>query len=239
MAPDEDRQDQPAPEGTSQVVEQKAPEKIERTVLRPYPKIVYFYLTWIGALVCGIATTLADSTEAQQWWTRIFLWIFTFNLLVVAFEFTRMVSVALLGLVLAFVFLGLWLEFLGDIFGWLKELNPRAEPSFFFFVFIVFTVIFLLVFIKTRFNYWVVRGNELLHKHGFLGDVKRYRATDVKITKEIPDVLEFLLLRAGTMVLYPAHEQRAIVLENIIGINRKEKEVKEILESFAVRLEKS
>jgi hypothetical protein len=238
MAPDEDLKDQPAPEETPKVeTEEKKPEKIDRTVLRPYPKIVYFYLTWIAALVCGIATSLTDSPTAIQWWTRIFLWVFTFNLLVVAFEFTRMLSVAILALALAFLFLGLWLDFLSNMFGWLRDLNPSAEPSFFFFIFIVFTVIFLLVFLKTRFNYWEVRGNEVLHKHGFLGDVKRYRATDMKITKEIPDVLEFVLLRAGTMVLFPAHEQRAIVLENVIGINRKEQEVKEILESFAVRID--
>ena len=235
MPPEEEQQDLAAPAETD-IPEGKKP--VERTVLRPYPKIVYFYLTWIAALVCGIAISLTDNTVAHQWWTRVFLWAFTFNLLVVAFEFSRMLSVALLAFVTAFIFLGLWLDFLSNVFGWLKDLNPTATSSFFFFVFILFTAIFLLVFLKTRFNYWVVRRNELLHKHGFLCDVKRYRATDMKITKEIPDVLEFLLLRAGTIVLYPAHEQRAIVLENIIGINRKEAEVKEILESLAVRIDK-
>ena len=84
----------------------------------------------------------------------------------------------------------------------------------------------------------MVRKNELLHKHGFMGDVKRYHAQDVKIDKEISDVFELLLLRSGTMVLYPEGEHRAIVLENIIGINKKELEVKEILESYAIRIDK-
>ena len=38
------------------------------------------------------------------------------------------------------------------------------------------------------------------------------------------------------IVLHVEHEDRAIVLQNIIGINRKEREVKQILESYAVRI---
>ena len=215
---------------------------VERTVLRPYPKVVFFYMTWIAALVCGIVTATTSSGEnaeqIQQTWTYIFLWVFTFNLLVVAFEFSRIMSVAVLFLVLAFVFLGLWQGFLANIFSFLGEIKPRADHHFFFFFFAVFTVIYLLVFVQTRFNYWIVRQNELLHKHGFLGDVKRYQAQDIKFSKEIPDVLEWLLLRSGRMVIHSEHEQRAIVLDNIIGINRKEAEVKEILESFAVRIDR-
>ena len=77
---------------------------------------------------------------------------------VVAFEFSRMLSVALLAFVTAFIFLGLWLDFLSSVFGWLKVVNPVASAAFFFFIFILFTVIFVLVFLQTRFNYWVVGG---------------------------------------------------------------------------------
>lgn len=215
---------------------------VERTVLRPYPKVVFFYLTWIAALVCGIVTAMTSSGDnaerVQETWTYIFLWVFTFNLLVVAFEFSRIMSVAVLFICLAFVFLGLWQGFLSNIFSFLTDIKPKADHHFYFFVFTVFTLIFLLVFVQTRFNYWIVRQNELLHKHGFLGDVRRYQAQDIKIDKEIPDVLEWLLLRSGRMVIHSEHEQRAIVLDNIIGINRKEAEVKEILESYAVRIDR-
>ena len=217
---------------------------VEKTVLRPYPKVVFFYLTYFTSLIAGIVTAMKSGADpqalaaTQETWTYIFLWVFTFNLLVVSFEFSRMLSVSVLFLVLAFIFLGLWLGFLSKMFGFLKDIHPRADHHFFLFVFCVFTVIYILVFIQTRFNYWVVRKNELLHKHGFLGDVKRYHAQNVKIDKEIGDIFEFILLRSGAMVLYPENEARAIVLENIIGINRKEKEVKEILESYAIRIDR-
>lgn len=210
-------------------------EASERTILRPYPKVVFFYLTFISALVCGIFTSLRPDTK--EFWTYLFLWVFTFNLLVVSFDFSRMLSVAVFFLALAFVFLGLWVGFLQKILWFLKGIHPAADAPFFFFVFFLFLVVYVLVFIQTRFNYWVVRKNELLHKHGFLADVKRYPAQDMKIDKEITDVFEFLLLRSGSMILYPEGENRAIVLENVIAINRKEKEIKQILESYSIRVE--
>jgi hypothetical protein len=242
--------DQQAPEITAP----KKKESVERTVLRPYPKVVYFYMTWIVALVAGIVVAMYEVTitaenvasdavahmhSVQEFWTYLFLVVFTFNLMVVAFQFGRMISVSIVFVSLALMFLGLWLGFLGKVFSFLKNIHPSADSKFFFFVFTLFTVIFVLVFIQTRFNYWVVRRNELLHKHGFLGDVKRYHAQNVKIHKEIPDIFEFILLRAGTIVVHPEGEDRAVVLENIVGINRKELEVKAILESYAVRIDHS
>jgi len=241
MAEEQESQERKEPESLS---DKPAKRKgIEKTVLRPYPKVVFFYLTWICALVCGIVMSFYSEAgksmeELPRWPTYLFLIVFTFNLLVVAFEFSRMLSVSVLFFAIAFVFLGLWAGFLEGIFGFLEGIHPHADHQFFFFVFVVFTLIFALVWVQTRFNYWVVRKNELLHKHGFMGDVKRYHAQDVKIDKEIGDVFELLLLRSGKMVLYPEGESRAIVLENIIGINKKELEVKEILESYAIRIDR-
>lgn len=252
----------PPESGAKKATEPKAPpkkESVERTVLRPHPKVVYFYLTWIVALVAGIVTMMYDKTitvegitqgtitpdqianmyKVQLFWTYLFLVVFAFNLMVVAFQFGRMITVSMVFIGLALIFLGLWLGVLGKVFGFLKDMHPRADHKFFFFVFALFTIIYIFVFIQTRFNYWVVRRNELLHKHGFLGDVKRYHAQSVTIHKEIPDIFEFLLLRAGTIIIHLEGEDRAVVLENIVGINKKEMEVKEILESYAVRIDHS
>ena len=243
--------DSVAPETPAQ---RSAPEKskkpeVEMTILRPYPKVVFFYLTWIASLVAGIVTSMyavpldsaadkvQDMVSVQQFWTYLWLVVFTLNLMVVAFEFGRMVIVSVVFFSLALIFLAFWQNWITGVLSFLGDIDPAADHKFFFFVFTVFTVIYIFVFIQTRFNYWVVGRNELRHKHGFLGDVKRYHAQHVKINKEIPDVFEFLLLRSGSMVLHPEGEDRAFVLENIIGINGKEKEVKQILESYAVRID--
>ena len=55
------QQESPAP-AAEPVAKKKVVDKI---VLRPYPKVVFFYLTWIASLVCGIITSLyQNSTSA-------------------------------------------------------------------------------------------------------------------------------------------------------------------------------
>ena len=56
------------------------------------------------------------------------------------------------------------------------------------------------------------------------------------MTKVINDVFEFLLLGSGRIVLYPASEREAIVLENILNVNKVENSVKKLLSALSVEL---
>ena len=93
------------------------------------------------------------------------------------------------------------------------------------------------MFINTRFSYWEIQPNEILHHHGFLGDVHRYPTRGLRMKKEITDVLEYILLRAGTLVLDPQGEERPIVLENVIGLNKVEDKIHRLLGTLKVRLD--
>ena len=95
----------------------------------------------------------------------------------------------------------------------------------------------VLVWINSRFNYWEIQPNEILHHHGFLGDVHRYPTRGLRMKKEITDVLEFILLRAGTLVLDPQGEERPIVLENVIGLNAVEDKIQRLLGTLKVRMD--
>jgi len=212
-----------------------APRPARRHVLiRAYPKVVFFWLTWIVSLICGIieASSSAEIAEVPALWFGVF----TFNLLVVSFEFTRILSVALIFFGFMLFFLVKWLgadklKFLGDL---LSGINPGMNAHFYFVVFGVFTLIFLFVFIQSRFNYWEIQPNEILHKRGFMGDVERYPAPNLRMTKEIYDVLEYILLRGGRLILQPSSERQAIILDTILNINHVEDRVKELLGSLQV-----
>jgi hypothetical protein len=54
--------------------------------------------------------------------------------------------------------------------------------------------------------------------------------------QEIADVFEFLLLGSGRMVLYPASEKQALVLEHVLRVNKVEKEVQNLLSSLSVEI---
>jgi len=224
-----------------------AADETTAVIIRPYPKVVYLYLTWIASIVCGMLQP-SFVTEAGRLPTavletsatigRIWLWIFVFNLLVISFEFSRIRSVALVFFVMAFVFAGIQMDFLPAVGAFLGGLELMMNKIFYFSMAAIFSIIYLLVFINTRFNYWEIQPNEILHHHGFLGDVHRYPTQRLRMRKEITDVLEFILLRAGTLVLDPEGEERPMILENVINLNRVEDKIQRLLGTLKVRLDK-
>jgi len=217
-----------------------AEDEPTRVVVRPYPKIVFFYLTWLVSLACGLLQPhdIPLHVDTSALLGRIWLAVFTFNLLVIAFEFTRIRSVAIAFFVIAFVFAGIHFGFLGAVGDFLGRLDLRMNKIFYYAIAFVFSLIYLLVFISTRFNYWEIQPNELLHHHGFMGDVHRYPTRGLKMTKEIPDVLEYLLLRSGRLVLDPAEAERPILLENVIHLNRMEDKIQRLLGTMKVRIDR-
>jgi hypothetical protein len=58
----------------------------------------------------------------------------------------------------------------------------------------------------------------------------------LRIDKEITDVFEYLLLRSGRLILHPSNERRAIVLENVFFINRREEDLTRLLGALQVQV---
>jgi hypothetical protein len=92
------------------------------------------------------------------------------------------------------------------------------------------------VFVNTRFNYYEVNAREILHHHGYLGDIQRWSTEGLEMNKEIYDVVEYMLLRSGRLIFQPATSKKAIVLDNVAGVNRIEQDVNDLLSVVAVRL---
>ena len=51
--------------------------------------------------------------------------------------------------------------------------------------------IFLIAWIATRFDYWKLERNEVIHKKGIFVSAVRYPTKSLRIKKEIPDIFEF------------------------------------------------
>jgi len=221
------------------------PRETSNVIVRPYPKVVFLYLTWIASLICGVlqpeikgAVVLAPEILGQSSLIgRIWLLLFVFNVLVISFEFSRIRSVAIVFFVLAFVFAGIQFGFLSALGEFFRTLPLLMNKTFYFLMTGVFSIIYLLVFINTRFNYWEIQPNEILHHHGFLGDVHRYPTRGLRMQKEITDVMEYLLLRSGTLVLNPTGVDRPLVLENVINLNKVEDKIQRLLGTLKVRLD--
>jgi len=223
----------------STVSEPEAPTSI---FLVPHPKIVFFYPTFLASLICGfVALAAAHETQTTHMTSLVFLVVFAMNLVVIAFDFPRTTSLTIFFAVLAFV-IGLFLlfDFYPNLWPWLhdfvKSLNPHANATFYFLFAGILALIYLAVLINVQFDYWEVRQNELLHHHGVWSNLERFAAPSLRIDKEINDVFEYFLLRSGRLVLHPSDIPRAIVLDNVFFINKKESELTKLLGSLQVQL---
>ncbi len=218
----------------------------KRILLISYPKIVFLYPTFLAAIFAG-AYMLFDSDIAegvrsgQQLVSLGFLIVLAINLVVLSFDFPRTTSLTWFFFLVA-VGVGLWILFLKNpellpaVGNVIKAIQPMANATFYFTFAIFIGLIFIFVAISVQFDYWEVRPNELLHHHGILSDLERFSAPNLRIDKEINDIFEYLLLKSGRLILHPSNERRAIVLENVFFINRKERDITRMLGALQVQV---
>lgn len=219
------------------------PQETKKIFLVSYPKIVFLYPTFLAALVAGIymLTIGNEETTSAHTVSLVFLIIMALNLVVLSFDFPRTTSLTLFFFFVA-VIIGLWSLFrfnpdlLPAVTGIIAAMTPFANSSFFFTITGLLLLVYIGVAISVKFDYWEVRPNELLHHHGFLSDLERFSAPSLRIDKEINDVFEYMLLRSGRLILHPSNERRAIVLENVFFINRKESEITQMLGALQVQV---
>lgn len=215
-----------------------------RIFLVSYPKIIFLYPTFLMSLVAGIWIGFMKDPATNHTavvLTSLFLGIFTVNLIVFSFDFPRTTSLTLFFFVAAVVLGGfLTFQFHPDWFPILRDLvahlRPVANATFFHLFSVILAAIYLVVLFNLQFDYWEARPNELLHHHGIWSDLERFPAPNLRISKEINDVFEYLLLRSGRLVLTPSNEPRAIVLENVLFIDRKERALTKMLSALQVQL---
>ncbi|RMH05489.1 MAG: hypothetical protein D6702_00180 [Planctomycetota bacterium] len=199
------------------------------------PKVVFFYLTWIASLACAlIATVASDGGPPEGPLGLIWVGVFFFNLLVISFDFNEERSlIAVFGLIAAVLAL-LYFGVLGSVGTWLSSLRPAMDATFYWLVFAGFSLIYAVVWLNSRFDYWIFRPNEVIHRYGIFPKMKRFSTEDLRFDKEVPDVLERLLLGAGRLILTTPHEKHPVVIEHVLRIGRIDDEIAEILGVKAV-----
>jgi hypothetical protein len=206
--------------------------EIERITIRSYPKIIFLYPSVIFAFIAAIFVQ-AD-WGAHDNWGLAFMIVLAFNFFVLAFDFPRTASLTLIFSVIAIVLAAILLnersEFLPALADQTSKLKPSANATFYWMYAIILAIIMVVVWVLHRFiDYYEVLSNEIIHHHGILGGIERLPAPGVRLEKDITDVFEYLLLRSGRLIITPAGESRAIVMDNVPNINRVEDGVKAIL----------
>ena len=199
----------------------------DRVMVRPYPKVIFFWMTWIMSLVAGIIASTSDVPPVHL--GTVWMCIFAFNLLVISFDFTEVISVMLLAVVGMVIFAGLQFEFLSFVGDFFRSLQLQMSANFYYTMFGLFTLFYIIVFVKTRFDYWEFRHNEVIHRRGVFADIKRYSTEDLRWFKEIPDVLERVVAGSGRMIITTPREQHPIIIEHVLRIGSIDEKVADIL----------
>ena len=232
----------PAPAGSPDL-SAKPSDGAKSIYLISYPKIVFLYPTFLTALIAGIYMAIVgpEQSTGTVFTAWAFLLVLAINMVVLSFDFPRATWLTLFFFIVAVV-IGLWFLFytrpnlLPFVTETITKMKPLANATFYFVFVGVMGLIYIGVLVNIQFDYWEIRANELLHHHGILSDLERFSAPSLRIDKEINDVFEYVLLRSGRLILHPSQERRAIVLENVVGINRKEAQITQMLGALQVQV---
>lgn len=211
----------------------------DKVILRAWPKMLFLWPSALLALAAGIGTTLtADTASRWEFWGAFFLTVFALNLMIVTFEFPRSTS---LTLVLACVALA-WVlveinrryNIIAPVREFFEALELTAMPDFYFALFVIYVVLLIGMVIGTRFNYWEISNNELVHHKGLMQDVERFSTDGLQYTKQITDFFEYLIGRSGRLVVNTPAFPQPIILDNVIGIHRVAENLDLMLEARRV-----
>jgi hypothetical protein len=197
-------------------------------IVRPLPKVIFFYPIWIVSMFFALFPE-PGALSGQLW-----MGLFFFNLLVIAADFNEERSL-IMGLTgVATVLALLYFDVLGSVGGWFANLQPVMNQTFYALIFGGLSLIYLLVWIRSRFDYWTFRPNEVVYRYGLFPKMKRYSTEDLRWDKEIPDVLERLLAGSGRIILTTPHERHPVIIEHVVRIGKIDDKIADLLGVKAV-----
>jgi len=208
-----------------------------RVKIVPIPtKTIFYYPTF---LLAGLMTILASVFPAHEnTFGQIFLFVAFVNAIVVTFEFPRAAIITVL-MTVAALLLGLYVlnqsfGFLPGVAKFFRELDVHATWQFYLILFIGGVVLIGGILFMTRFDWWELTPNELIHHHGLLGDVERFSTNAMKFNKEIVDIFEYMILRSATLLITLPSQPRPIALDNVLFIGHVMTTAEQILQGGKV-----
>ena len=204
---------------------------VNEVFLRSYPKVIFFWPLGVVSFVLWLLQLLP--TENVAWYGNVWLIVFFVNLFIVAFDFS---STKFFLLILVIVIVIILLFFLApNLFTGITEevFNPQLTDEFYIIVTLIMAFILGLVVLSSRFDYWKIERNEIYHKSGIFTSAERIPTKSLRIKKEIPDVFEFFILRAGSITLMPGHGD-VIPLPTVLNVNKKQKQIDYLLSHVSI-----
>jgi len=200
--------------------------------IRSYPKIIFFYPLLVTSLILWLIQMFIAPNNVLGY---IWFIVFFVNIFVTAFDFS---STKFFVLILAIVIVVLIVAFLVlpnvtiSLIGITLDLALPWE--FYMLMTLILGFILGIIFISTRFDYYKIERNEIIHKNGIFSSAERFPVKSLRFKKEIPDVFEFFMLRAGRLTIMPGKADEVMILPTVLNINKREEQLDWLLSHVSV-----
>lgn len=198
------------------------------------PKGSVMWPTAVTALILGLLGLIFSNLLSI--FSVIFLIVFTTNLLVLFFDFSRGAVIGIIGFIVAAFSLAFALKISVPFNNLFKTgvIHGASADFFAIYGFIFLTLLFLAMFFRRHFEYYQLSSNEMLRKFGVLGDSERFNSPEIHFKKHITDVFESLLLFGAGDLIITTVNGREFHINNVPHINKLEKRITKLLSRLDV-----
>ncbi len=214
---------------TEQKKQVKHPTEI---FLRNYPKIIFFYPLLVTSFILWLIQIFFTPSIVLGY---IWFIVFFVNIFVTAFDFSStkffvlILAIVIVVLIVAFLVLPNFAFSLTGI-----QLNLALPYEFYMLMTIILGFILGIVVIGSRFDYYKIERNEIIHKKGIFSSAERFPVKSLRFRKEIPDVFEYFMLRAGRFTIMPGKADEVMILPTVLNIKKKEEQLDWLLSHVSV-----
>jgi hypothetical protein len=201
---------------------------------RSYPKVIFYWPLLVTSLILWGIQALVGDTPSSGLGYAWFI-VFFVNIFVTAFDFSStkffvlILAIVIVILVVVFLVLPNFTVDAADI-----DVFLGLPWQFYMVMSIILAFILGIVVISTRFEYYKIERNEIIHKAGIFSSAERFPVKSLRFKKEIPDVFEFFMLRAGKFTIMPGKADEVMILPTVLNINKKEKQLDWLLSHVSV-----
>jgi hypothetical protein len=215
--------------------QKKKPKHPNEIYIRSYPKIIFFWPLLITSFILWLIQFFSTDPVITPVLGNVWMIVFFINIFVTAFDFSStkffvlILAIVIILLLVVFIVLPNFDINLGGI-----RLDLSLSWQFYLVMTLILVFILGIVIISTRFEYYKIERNEIIHKSGIFSTAERFPVKSLRFKKEIPDVFEFFLLRAGSMTIDPGHSDEVMILPTVLNINKIEKHLDWLLSHVSV-----
>lgn len=213
--------------------QKKQPKHPTEIFFRTYPKVIFFYPLLVTSLILWLIQSIIITPN--QVLGYIWFIVFFINIFVTAFDFSStkffvlILAIVIIVLIVVFLVLPNFSVSFGDF-----SINIAMSYQFYMLMSLILAFILGIVILSTRFEYFKIERNEIIHKRGIFSSAERFPVKSLRFKKEIPDVFEFFMLRAGRFTIMPGKADEVMILPTVLNINKKEEQLDWLLSHVSV-----